>query len=75
VNVQTLSSAEVRKTLNLLAADLGRAAYKRRNPQASDDEALAWGVENRRHFLDQAIDVLTMMALAEAEEQDGQAHS
>ena len=67
MNVKMMTREEVRKTLNLLAADLGRAAYKRRHPQTPDDRALELGVRNRQHFLNEAVDVLALMAAVEAQ--------
>lgn len=70
MTVKTLTAADVADTLKLLSADLGRVAYQRRNPGAPDDEALAWGMRNRILFVSEAIDVLTMVAMAEADKQD-----
>ena len=38
-------------------------------PAAPDDEALAWGMRNRILFVSEAIDVLTMVAMAEADKE------
>ncbi len=74
MSLQLPNAADVRRTLNLLAADCARVAFKRRDPGATDAEALAWGVEHRTRFLDQAVEVMALIALAEAKDEEGQAH-
>jgi hypothetical protein len=58
--------------MTLLSAEVASAAYKRRNAGVSDEEALTWGMKHRILFVSEALDVLTMMALAEVEEMCGQ---
>jgi hypothetical protein len=65
-----MTPAEVRRSLQLLAVELGACHYRRRHPNAEPETAWEWGIANRKQFDEKAADVLALL-LAVAEKEEG----
>ena len=71
MSVKSLTAADISHNLTLLSTEIASNNYKQRHPNASDDEALAWGTRNRILFVCEAIDTLTSTVMGEAHEASG----
>ncbi len=65
-----LTAADVAEMLMRLSTEIASTAYKRRHPSATDEEVLAWAMKHRILFVTEALDVLVMVGLTEAEKED-----